>query len=127
MPHSPPQLKIESSPEVPIGSQNLDVNQQQQQQSILTKKDSFFGGKHTASLDGEYLVDYIITNEEGEMSSLINSNPQLKSIFLNNRRSLFVLTEQPSISKNIDEYMTNKANNNQTLIVKENDQALEEK
>ncbi len=43
-----------------------------------TKKDSFFGGIlcNSHSQEDEYLVDYIVSNEEGDMSSsLMNSNP----------------------------------------------------
>ena len=75
VPQSPPRLKLASSPT------------HTKLQSTFTKKDSFFGGKNTASLDGEYLVDYIISNDDGEMSSLINSNPQFRSLILANRRS----------------------------------------
>jgi len=66
-PKSPPKLMLENSPLLTSLPKIL--------QSTGTKKDSFFGGRNNSSIDNEYLMDYIVSNEEGEMSSLLTSNP----------------------------------------------------
>lgn len=58
----------------------------------MSKYDSFFGGNPMKSIDDDYLLEYINTNEDAEMSSLINSNPALKSI-IQNRKSMIGLTD----------------------------------
>jgi hypothetical protein len=92
-PKSPPRLMLENSPLLTSLPKIL--------QSTGTKKDSFFGGRNTSSIDNEYLMDYIVSNEEGEMSSLLNSNPQLRSIILNRKSMLSLIEQQNSIARNI--------------------------
>eukprot|EP00347_Sterkiella_histriomuscorum_P020411 403337908 len=110
IPKSPPRLILDNSPLLQSLPKKL-------QQSIMSKQDSFFGPNMTKSIEDEYLIDYIISNEDGEMSSIINSNPQLRSI-IQNRKSMLGLIDQNGHSKNVNNTLNGTNSINNTAIIR---------